>query len=214
MKSLLVNYNYTPEWIKEYPELEVTMYDRSDDGIERNLTQYGGVYRSSNVGDVDYDKLGWIIENYENLPDVFLWSKTNIFKFITPEEFDTVLEAQKKNPGFAPLLTKNHKVYGDRLGDIAKYRGDIYCERNDSWYFHAGLDASGRFNSWQDWADTFFLPKESFIPFAPGGSYILTPDRIHRYSKDFYEDMRSTLPYARRPVEAHCCERSYYYLWK
>ena len=210
MKALLVNYCYDPSWILDYPELEVTMYDRSDDGVERNLTQYGAVYKTRNFGDVDADKLGWLIENYDNLPEVFLWSKSNLFKFITKEEWDKV----KDNQVFTPLLTQNHRTYSDDRGVVCKYEGGIYKERNDSWFFNAGLDNVGRFNNWEDWAHTFMLPMQGYIPFAPGGSYILTPDRVHRYSRDFYEEMRNTLPYAQRPVEAHCCERSYYYLFK
>jgi hypothetical protein len=69
MKALLVNYNFDPAWLKDYLNLEVTIYDRSDDGIERNLTQYGAVYKTKNTGDVDYDKLTYLVENYDNLPD-------------------------------------------------------------------------------------------------------------------------------------------------
>ena len=210
MKACLVNYNYDPSWLKDYPDLEVTMYDRSDDGVERNLTKYGAVYKTTNRGDVDFDKLTWLIEHYDNLPDVFLWSKTNLFKFISKEEFDKV----KDNTDFTPLLTMNHKTYSDQFGVVCRYAGSIYEERNNSWIFNAGLDRSSRFNSWADWANHFGLPQEAFIPFAPGGSYILTKDRVHRYSKDFYEEMRDTLSYAMHPVEAHLCERSYYYLFR
>ena len=210
MKALLVNYNFTPTWLRDYPELDVTVYDRSDDGIERNLTQYGAVYKTKNFGDVDYDKLGWLIENYDNLPEVFLWSKSNLFKFITKEEWDKV----KNNQKFTPLLTQNHKIYSDKWGVVCKYEGGMYKERADSWFFNTGLDTSGRFKSWDDWALHFNLPREGFIPFAPGGSYILTKENIHTYSKDFYEEMRNTLSYAQHPVEAHCAERSYYYLFR
>lgn len=210
IKAFLVNYNYTPDWIAQYPERDITIYDRSDDGIERNLPQYGATYKTKNVGDVDYDKLGWLIDNYDNLPDVFLWSKSNLFKFITQEEWERI----RGNREFTPVLTQNHKIYSDQRGIVCKYEGGIYKERADSWFFHAGLDRSGQFNSWGDWREYFHLPDEHYIPFAPGGSYILTPDRVHRHSRDFYEDMRSMLPYAQHPVEAHCAERSYYYLWK
>lgn len=210
LKTLLVNYNFDPSWLKEYPELDVTIYDRSDDGIERNLPQYGATYRTLNRGDVDYDKISWLIENYDNLPDLFLWSKSNLFKFITKEEWDKI----KDNKKFTPILTQNHKTYSDRLGVVCKYEGRIYKERSDSWFFNAGLDTSGRFKNWGDWIQYFHLPDESFIPFAPGGSYILTPEKIRRYSRDFWEEMKNTLPYAQRPVEAHCCERSYYYLFR
>ncbi len=209
MKAILVNYKYEPDWLLRYPEIEATIYDRSDDGVERNLIRYGKVYETKNMGDVDFDKLSWLIENYDNLPEVFLWSKTNLFKFIGEDEFKKV----KNNSVFTPLLTVNHRTYSDRFGVVCKYEGGIYKERNDSWVFNAGLDKSGRFMNWTEWANRFQLPNEAFIPFAPGGSYILTRERVHRHSKDLYEAMRETLPYAMHPVEAHLCERSYYYLW-
>jgi len=214
MKSTLINYNYDPLWLNNYPELDVTLYDRSDDGIQRGLQKYGAVYKTANRGDVDYDKLTWIVEYYDNLPAVFLWSKTNIHKFVDDETFKKALQANI----FAPLLKKDHRTYSDQLGIVSQYigtkYGPIYAERADSWFFHAGLDNSGQFRSWEDWARTFQLPLESYIPFAPGGSYILTRDRVLNHSRDLYDAMRSTLPYAQRPVEAHCCERSYYYLWR
>lgn len=210
MKTILVNYSYDPAWLKDYPELEVTLYDRSDDGIERNLTQYGKVFKTKNLGDVDCDKLSWLIENYNNLPDVFLWSKSNIFKFVDEDQLKKAL----KNKGFMPLLKQDHRTYSDKWGTVNFYRDGMYHERNDSWFFNAGLDTVGRFGSWDEWALAFALPREANIPFAPGGSYILTKERVRRYSKDYYESMRDCLPYAKHPVEAHCAERSYYYLWR
>ncbi len=214
MKALLVNYRYDPTWLKDYPELEVLMYDRSDDDVERDLTQYGNVRKTPNYGDVDFDKLTWLIENYDDLPEVFLWSKTNIHKFVDDETLKKALQGNV----FKPLLKKDHRTYSDQYGVVSKYLGGphgvIYAERNDSWFFNMNLDTKGVFRSWDEWARHFMLPQEAYIPFAPGGSYILTRERVHRYSKDFYEEMRMTLPYAQHPVEAHCCERSYYYLWK
>ncbi len=213
LKSCLVNYNYDPEWILTYPELEVTIYDRSDDGIERDLTKYGRVIRTENKGNVDFDKLVWLTENYYNLPDVFLWGKTNLFKFVEESTFKEALEKRE----FKPLLKPDHKSYGDKFGVVSQYTGGMYQERADSWMFNTKatvLDNQGKFHSWQHWCIEFQLPMEHFIPFAPGGNYILTKERVHRYGIDYYERMLSTLPYAQNPVEAHCAERSYYYLWR
>ena len=207
--AILVNYNYDPEWLKDY-DFEVTMYNRSDDGVERDLGRYGEIIKTQNIGDVDADKLDYLVENYDSLPEVFLWSKTNLFKFIEEEEFKEAL----KSPGFKPLLTQHHNTYSDRWGTVNYYSGNLYHERADSWFFNAGLDNSGRFGGWSDWCFEFGIPHERYIPFAPGGSYLLSKERVHRYSRDFYAKMRDVLTYAKHPVEAHCCERSYYYLWR
>lgn len=212
MQAILVNYNYDPTWLKDHPELEVTLYDRSDDGIARDLTQYGRVIRTTNKGDVDWDKLGYLIEHYDNLPEVFVWAKSNLFKYVSQETFAEKLKEAK----FAPLLKYDHKTYSDQYGVVCRYSetptGLIYEERADDWLANNPALAH-MCPSWTDWCTEFALPIRSFIPFAPGGNYILTRERVHRYSKDFYERMRETLPYAMHPVEAHYSERSYYSLW-
>ena len=208
--AILVNYGYDPTWLKDYPDLEVVLYDRSDDGVERNLTQYGKVYRTKNEGDVDYDKLGYLIENYDTLPDVFVWGKSNLFKYVSEPYFKEALEKKE----FTPLLKFDHRTYKDKFGVVCRYAGPIYEERADSWFFNNPDLANKNFKSWDEWATHFRLPKTHFIPFAPGGNYLLTRERVHRYSRDFYEEMRQTLPYAMHPAEAHACERSYYLLWK
>jgi len=208
MKAVLVNYNYDPVWLKDYPELEVTMYDRSDDGVERDLSKYGSVYKTTNMGDVDYDKLAYLIDNYDNLPDVFLWGKTNIFKYVDEESFKKALE----NGVFAPLLRQDHRIYSDRFGEVNSYKGGIYNERADSWFFNATIPKY--FRTWEEWCLHFGLPREAYIPFAPGGNYILTKERVHRYSRDLYEEMRSVLNHSQRPAEAQAAVRFYYLLWK
>ena len=206
MKAVLVNYNYDPIWLRDYPELEVTMYDRSDDGIERNLEQYGDIIKTPNIGNVDYDRLGWLVENYYNLPDVFLWSKSNLFKYISKEEFDFV----KSRKEFTPLLTQDHTPRKDHKGVLSFYEDGMYHERADthlygSWVGH---------RTWREWAQFFHLPTEEYVPFAPGGNYVLTREAVHKQPQILYHTMRMMLPYSTLPGEAHLCERSYYLLWK
>ncbi len=207
--AILVNYCYDPTWLLQYPELDVTIYDRSDDGIERNLTQYGKVIKTKNAGDVDYDKLGYLIENYDNLPEVFAWGKTNLFNYVAEETFLAALKANS----FQPLLKYDHRTYSDQYGVVCRYAGPIYEERADSWFFNNPALAK-QCPNWETWARSFNLPVTAYIPFPPGGNFLLTRERVHRYSRDFYEEMRDTLPYAMHPAEAHACERSYFLLWR
>lgn len=207
MKKILINYNFTPDksWIGD----DYTIYDRSDDGLE-HLADFdpAKIIKTPNLGQVDYDKLCYLIDNYDNLPDVFLWGKTNLFKYLSKEEYDKV----KDNKEFTPLLTQNHNTYADNNGVVCYYAGGMYNERNDNWYFN---ELSSKYViSFNDWCKEFgLIPTLSYIPFAPGGNYILTRDKVHKYSRDFYEKMASLLPHCREPVEACCAERSYYLMW-
>lgn len=202
MKAVLVNYNYSPDWIKDY-DFDYLIYDRSDDGIERDLPN---VIKTTNVGNADYDRLRYLVDNYDILPEVFLWSKSNLFKYITKEEFDKL----KDNKTFTPLLTQNHKTYSDKFGVVCYYSGGIYHERDDNWYVHQFVHNCPDFKTF---ANEFGINPPAYIPFAPGGNYILTREVVHRYSRDMYDKMASTLPYSKLPAEAHFCERLYYLLW-
>lgn len=207
MKAVLINYNFTPDWLLT-SDLDYTIYDRSESKeYLKDFPQERIIY-TQNVGQVDYDKLRYLADHYDTLPEVFLWGKTNLFKYISEEEWEKV----KDNKQFTPLLTQHHKTYSDSLGPVCYYEGGMYYERNDSWY-------ANQFNwkyckNYPDFAATFFLPCPYYIPFAPGGNYILTKEVVHRYSRDFYDNMASVLPYCQLPVEAQFAERSYFTIWK
>lgn len=205
MKKILVNHNFTPDptWIGD----DYLIYDRSDDGVDhlKDFDKSKVIYRD-NLGNADYDKLCYLAENYDNLPEVFLWGKTNLFKYITPEEYERV----KDNKEFTPLLTQNHKTYNDKNGAVCLYSGGMYYERNPMIY---NVNGSKYFNSFPEWAAAFGFQSPTYLPFPPGGNFILTKERVHRYSRDLYKKMASLLPYCTEPLEAQFCERTYYLLW-
>lgn len=207
MKAVLINYNFTPDWLKT-SGLDYHIYDRSDSKeFLKDFPQERITYEE-NLGQVDYPKLCYLADHYDDLPEVFLWGKTNLWKFITIEEWNEV----KNNKVFTPLLTKNHRTYSDALGPVCYYSQGIYWERNNSWYVNQL--PTKYFQNYQEFANEFALPNPPYLPFAPGGNYILTREIVHTYSPDFYDKMASVLPYCSNPAEAHMCERSYCSIWK
>ena len=202
MRCVLVNYNYTPEWIKDY-DYDYLIYDRSENlDWYKDLPLNIPLELTENIGNADYDRLTYLIDNYHELPDIFILSKSNMFKYITKEEFDKL---EKKD--FTPLLTQKHKVYEP----VCRYVNGIYEEINNSWY---ATQFKRKFNTYGDWAKYMGLDSPKYLQFSPGGNYILTKERVHRYPKKFYEKMRDTLKHAVLPAEAHYVERTYYTLWR
>lgn len=199
MKYILTHYSGDWEWVKEYTD-DFFIYNRTEEDIPNSV-------KRPNFGDADWDKLTYIVDNYHDLPDAFVWSKSNLFKFITKEEFEPLKDRKE----FTPLLTQHHKTYSDEYGPVCFYQNGIYHERNNGWYLNSV--PANYVNSWEEWARIHYLPNPQYIPFAPGGSYILTRERVHRYGRDFYENMCQMLPYCQRPGEAQLAERSYYLLW-
>lgn len=207
MKAVLVNYNFTPTWLLD-SGLDYLIYDRSDNDIYLRDFPRERIVPTLNVGNVDYDKLRYLVENYDNLPEVFIWGKTNLFKYISEEEFNKV----KDNKLFTPLLTLNHHIYADTQGQVNYYQNGMYHERNNSWF--ASQFECKYFENFNDFAREFGITAPGYLPFPPGGNFILTRDVVHRYSVDLYDKMASMLPYTREPVEAQMAERIYYLLWK
>lgn len=206
MKAVLVNYNFSPTWLLE-SNLDYHIYDRSDSKEWlKNFPQERITY-TENIGNVDYDKLTYLIDNYDALPEVFVWGKTNIFKYVDEKDFWVAVERAE----YKPLLKLDHRTYRDENGVVCYYQNGMYYERNDNWFF---WNMPSIYRGYNDFAIDMQLPTPPYIPFNPGGNFILTRDTVRAYSRDYYEKLRSTLPHAILPAEAHCCERSYFTLWQ
>lgn len=204
MTGILVNYNFTPTWLLD-SGLDYHIYDRSDSKDYLKDFPQERITYTANVGNVDADKLLFLIENYDHLPDIFLWGKSNLFKYITTEEFSTLDKTV-----FQPLLTQYHPERKGEKEIVSFYKDGMYYEGASVHTYGSWIGQ----RTWQEWAAFFHLPEVSYIPFPPGGNYILTKERVHRYPRALYEIMRATLMYNQLPGEAHLCERSYYLLWR
>lgn len=194
MKYIISRYNHDIDWIKEYTDNPI-IYDRSE--IPANNT-----IRVANMGTDIYDKFRYIVENYDNLPDVAVYTKANLFKYITKEEFDKV----KDNKTFTPLLTQGHKTYMP----VCYYKDGLYYEINNLWYLN---ELPHRKDKVEELKDILGMRNREYNGFAPGSNYILTKRDIHKHPKDFYVKLMSYIDYAIYPAEAQMIERSLYHLW-
>ena len=184
MMWVINNYHGNWEWIKEYTDNYV-LYDKKD----------------KNVGSNIYDYMDYIVNNYDCLPDVILFGKSNMLeRHITKEEFDKLYQST----GFTPLLTQNHKTYLP----VCWYEDGIYCERNDYWYLneYPARDMSI--------IDLLGMRDRKYNKFAPGACYIVPKANILKHSKEFYTKLRDSVDYSPHPGEAYLIERSLYHLWK
>ena len=112
MKYVISRYNHNVGWLSDYTD-DVVMYDRSLESLPGSIVV-------PNIGSDIYDKFTYIIDNYENLPDVAVYIKANLFDYIKPREFEKV----KDNKIFTPLFTNNHPVNND----TSIYRDGMYTE--------------------------------------------------------------------------------------
>jgi len=194
MKIIASNYGADCSWIPKETD-DYFIYDRTGCGLPNSV-------RVPNIGNADYDRLTYIIDNYDNLPEVFILTKSNLFKYITREEFDLV----KNNKTFTPLLTQHHKTYEP----VCRYVDGMYEETNNSWYV---AQFESRYSTYNEWAEELGLPTPEYLRFAPGGNYIVTKEVIHFHPKELYVKIRDMLGYTQLPAEAQFVERTYFTLW-
>ena len=76
------NYNRDLEWLKMTHDYgfsadNTIIYDRSS--IKKNWSHLGKTISSHNIGGNQYDVLRFIIENYDDLPDISIFIKGNLF---------------------------------------------------------------------------------------------------------------------------------------
>jgi hypothetical protein len=204
MKWILTRYNHDIDWLKEYTG-DWVMYDRSPVKIDDPR-----IIPVSNVGSDIYDKLKWIIENYENLPDVVLLAKANLIpRFITKEEFDLV----KDNKTFTPLLTKNHKTED---GTTFYSEDGMYNELNNAWYLNHYPVKSGK--TMNELGELLNFTGLKYLKFAPGANYILPKENILQHPKEFYQLLFSYLGWSGDTTqdegESQMIERAFYSIFK
>ena len=193
MKYVVSRYNHDVDWLGEYSD-DVVMYDRSELPARNSINV-------ENRGSDIYDKFSFIIDNYYRLPDVAVYAKANLFKYITKGEFDKVCN----NTAFTPLLTQKHKTDGT----ICFYREGMYHEINNYWYLgsHPARHAN-------EIIGMLGMDKREYNAFAPGSNYILPKENILKHPKEFYEKLRSFLGWAVYPGDAQLIERNLYYIWR
>jgi len=196
---IISRYNQDVNWVSEYAP-SMILYDRSDYPVPGSIIV-------PNLGTDIADKLHFIITNYNNLPPVAIYTKANLFKYITKEEFEEV----KNNSFFTPLLTKNHKVYKDDKGkDVCYYQNGIYWEINNLWYLN---EHPCKFDPKEIMKD-LGIDKLEYVPFAPGSNYILTASDIHKHPIEYYIKLLNYLTWAVYPGEAQIIERGLYTIWR
>lgn len=196
MKFILSRFEHDISWLKEYTD-DYILYDRSEKPLDRSIIV-------PNIGSDIYDKLSYIIDNYDNLPDVAVYTKANLFKYITKEEFDEV----KDNNCFTPLFTKSHKTY---LPICYYDEKGMYRELNNFWYLN-----SHPCKSQESMLELLELLNNNCLyhSFAPGSNYILTKENILQHTKVFYMYLRSFLEWDVYPGEAQILERNLAHIWQ
>ena len=173
------------KWIEEYKPDEVIVYDKKD----------------KNVGSNIYDYFDYIVKNYDNLPDIVVFTKGNMLeRHITKEELDKIIG----NKTLTPLMTMNHKTYLP----TCYYKDGLYWEQNDYWY--ANCHPRKDFNKL---VDLLNIRGREYLGFSPGACWLVPRENILKQTKEMYADLMTYIDHDSNPAEAHLLERALHTIW-
>jgi hypothetical protein len=236
-KLVVSNYCTNLEWLKTthdhgiLPE-DTVIYSRTPDEYNEDFSHLGTYIKSPNVGENIYDIFRFIVENYENLPDMSIFIKGNLFSrkknqthshpkpgeeyeidefyYTTREKFAEALRTDKFLPidRYHPTSLSGE---GETFSQPVQYAN----------FYHNGDVETRYFGDFHEISDAFFVnpPKRNVITFAPGGNYAVPKENILKYSKSLYQKLQSIVSYVPNPPhvitsgESYLCERFLYFIW-
>lgn len=209
---VISNWKSDLEWIKisNFSKQNITIYDRSDN--PRDWSHLGKFYLSPNVGENIYDIFRFIIENYNNLPDITIFMKGNMIISETCGEYYYATLEQIKKAFKVNTFYTIERYHGQC--NYPRVNDGMYMEPNDNAFTHTGMERK-YYNTYNEFLEDNFIDPffPDYIRFAPGGNYVVPKQNILSYSKQFYQKLQSYVSYTIVPLEAHILERALYTLW-
>jgi hypothetical protein len=220
------NYNNNLDWVKDYPNhiiydktwdaslLENASYPFEVVDLYKKYPNYNIVKSSINGYNI-YDYLTYIIDHYDDLPNIIVFCKGNTFpRHVSEEKFRQLVKLKC----FAPIEDwKAHDPNQPSLqAGIAMFSSDGgWLEINNSWYLNNPIHPIKYFQTYNDFMLYCFtdpvLPK--YVRFPPGGNFIVPKEHIYKYDKVFYKNLRLFVEHTQLSGESHLIERALYTIW-
>jgi hypothetical protein len=222
------NYNNDLDWLREYPNPHL-IYDKTWNGgvldndnsgelPPTNLRELYPEYNITNASSNGYnisDYMDFIIDHYDNLPEVTAFIKGNIFpRHLSKETFDRIIN----NKTFTPI--EDWRAHDPNQGSLISGYAMISCdggfmETNDSWYLNHPKHPTKYFRNYNDFLRFCFkdpvIPK--YLRFPPGGNFVVPKEYILKYEKVFYQNLKTFTDHSRVSGEGQMIERALHTIW-
>ena len=190
-------------WVRNIKKENLVIYNKGGAKIKGNIN-YINV---KNVGYNLYSYLEFIIKNYEDLPEIIVFCKDNVFtKHIKKEKFIKLINRKV----FTNLEDNNQKR---RFPIYIGSSDNSYNEINNSWYkYNYPRLYFSDFNQYFKYIFKNSVPPDS-NNFAPGANYIVPKSHILMRSKNFYSNLKKFISHDQFSCESHFLERSLVAIW-
>jgi len=200
-KIIISRYKEDFSWIKEYTENYV-VYNKGEPILGDSR-----ILNVENIGGNQRDIFKFIVDNYENLPELMAFVQAYPFDHCNKEKFDKIIG----NECFTALESY------ENLQHNGASRNDVdggYMEINNSWYIpahNATHNQTCKYSSFDQFMNQIFENYQhlEWIRFTPGSQYIIEKRQVLFYPKFFWKFLMDNL-ITKSPTEGHIIERA---LW-
>lgn len=203
------NYNNDIAWVTDYTA-NYLVYDQSADAEYPKTLDLTKVIKSPHLGHNIRDYATFIIDHYENLPEVTIFATGNVFpRHVFQDHFDRIANSALFNP------IEDRRKWKESWPTSFFSSDGGYCEINNSWYLE--FHPTKYFNDYNDFSR--FCYKDPVIPryirFAPGANYSVPKCNILKLPKVFYQNLQTFVSHCETaiPGESHIIERALFTLW-
>ncbi len=193
------HFNGDISWVKNIRKENYIIYNKSGNNIDHITDNYISI---KNVGYNIYSYLKFIIDNYENLPNVTVFCKDNIFtRHLSIQLFQKLINRKS----FTCL--EDDSLSGDFPINL-KISDNGFVEINNSWYkFNFPRKYFAEYNEFYSYVfNNCNMP--DFVRFSPGANFIVPKENILLRSKNFYKNLIKFINYSKISCESHFLERS------
>ena len=182
--------------------------------LKEKYPEYNIVNGSPNGYNIS-DYMTFIVDNYDNLPDVTAFIKGNIVgRHVSQKVFDKVIN----NKTFTPI--EDWEMHDQTQLSLQNGYAMMSCdggwmETNDSWYLNHPKHPTKFFRNYNDFLQFCFknpvIPK--YVRFPTGGNFVVPKEYILKYDKIFYENLKIFADHARVSGEGQMIERALFTIW-
>jgi len=201
---ILSRYNEDYSWIENYTQ-DYLIYNKGE-----SILNNSKIINIENIGGNQRDIAKFSFENYDNLPDIMIFTQAFPFDHCRQDIFDNLIQ----NTEFTPL-----EYYGNTPANGWEQRDEFggFKEINNNWYIYthnSTYNLTCKYNSFDEFMNKYFdnYNHLDFIRFAPGSQYLITKKEILQYPRYFWKCLMEELT-TKNSTEAHIVERSLYYIF-
>lgn len=210
-KNFLVisNFKNDTRWIPDFSD-NYLIYDQSDKSEYPAHIDRSKIIKSKHTGHNLSDYCTFIIDHYDNLPEITILGKGNMFpRHVRRQYFEHVMNNEYFTPIEDPRM---HNPVWPK-GFFSSDGG--FNEINNSLYLKAPGHPLKYFDNYNKFLKFIFKNPiiSKYVRFPPGAMFVLPRAHILKYPKVFYENLRTIVSYDFFPGEAYILERASYTIW-